>query len=201
MGPPGPGEHLAGSIAALGVPVEVAPGHHTNEPLEQRGNLVADGTHSVGGAALAPRLGPGASELEAAGWAGRDPEAGQVVHGRLGLLVSRLVLHHGSSWCRAPGCPTTRRGNNCASGRRAGRLLPSVRPTDPAPASHSGPLDGLTSLLLRQCGGGFAVDWRTPSAADVATPNPAVCLRAKPSLKLHEAPDLGAVDSDVGLDV
>jgi hypothetical protein len=48
---------------------------------------------------------------------------------------------------------------------------------------------------------GLCVDWRTPSAADVATSNPAVCLRAEPSLKLHEAPDFGAVDSDVGLDV
>jgi hypothetical protein len=47
----------------------------------------------------------------------------------------------------------------------------------------------------------FAVDWWTPSTTDVAAPDPPVRVGPEPPLKLHEAPDPGAVDSDVGLDV
>jgi hypothetical protein len=58
-----------------------------------------------------------------------------------------------------------------------------------------------------------AVDWRAnlaysgralalgrrSSPADVATPYSPVCLRPESPLQLHQRPDLGAVDSDVGL--
>ena len=36
---------------------------------------------------------------------------------------------------------------------------------------------------------------------DVAAPNPAVRLRAELALQLHETPDLGAINPDVGLDM
>jgi hypothetical protein len=58
-----------------------------------------------------------------------------------------------------------------------------------------------------------AVDWRAnlaysgralalgrrSSPADVATPYSPVCLRPESPFQLHQRPDLGAVDSDVGL--
>jgi hypothetical protein len=46
------------------------------------------------------------------------------------------------------------------------------------------------------------VPGRSPSTTpDVTAPAPAVCLRAEAPLQLREAPDLGAVGPDVGLDV
>ena len=39
------------------------------------------------------------------------------------------------------------------------------------------------------------------SAVEVAAPAPAICLGSELPLKLHEAPDHGAVGADVGLDL
>ena len=41
--------------------------------------------------------------------------------------------------------------------------------------------------------------WASPG--DVAAADPAIGVRAKLPLELHETPDLGAVDPDVGFDV
>ena len=39
------------------------------------------------------------------------------------------------------------------------------------------------------------------AAGDVAAPDPPIGLGTKSALELHEAPDLGPVDPDIGLDV
>jgi hypothetical protein len=46
----------------------------------------------------------------------------------------------------------------------------------------------------------LVVGW-APSTADVAAPHAPVCLGTKAPLQLHEAPDLGSVDPEIGLDV
>jgi hypothetical protein len=90
--------------------------------------------------------------------------------------------------------------SNASRERKAGRASPSQ-------GWHSGRAHVSAVLVARHhLLGPFqrkpsAVDWRAPSTADVATSDTAVCLRAEASLKLHEAPDLRAIDSDVGLDV
>jgi hypothetical protein len=40
-----------------------------------------------------------------------------------------------------------------------------------------------------------------PATGDVAAPDPAAGLGAGLALELHEAPDLGPIDPDIGLDV
>jgi hypothetical protein len=50
-------------------------------------------------------------------------------------------------------------------------------------------------LLAGSCRGPWA------SAGDVAAADPAVGVRAKLPLELHETPDLGAIDPDIGFDV
>jgi hypothetical protein len=42
---------------------------------------------------------------------------------------------------------------------------------------------------------------RSASAAEVAAPDPPVGVGPEPALQLHEAPDLGAVDPEIRLDV
>jgi hypothetical protein len=46
-----------------------------------------------------------------------------------------------------------------------------------------------------------AVGGSDPATGDIAAPDPAVGLGAELALELHKAPNLGPVDSDIGLDV
>jgi len=74
-------------------------------------------------------------------------------------------------------------------------LQPGVESPDQAGAlwDHRGPF---TSSLRSLSVGG-----RDPSTVEVAAPPSAVCLGSELSLKLHEAPDPGAVGAEVGFDV
>ena len=47
---------------------------------------------------------------------------------------------------------------------------------------------------------GYVGGW-SPSAVDIAAPAPAIRLGPELPLKLHEAPDAGAVGADIRLDV
>jgi hypothetical protein len=71
------------------------------------------------------------------------------------------------------------------------RLLPRLLAT--LPRCKQG---GSSGARLGLCIGG-----RGSSAVDVAASEPAVRLGSELALKLHEAPDLGAVHAYVGLDV
>jgi hypothetical protein len=65
-----------------------------------------------------------------------------------------------------------------------------------APSCARGRLAG-----ARRRPGRTVVPGRAPSTADVAAPDPSVCLSVALAHQPHQAPDLAAVDTDVGLDV
>jgi len=87
-----------------------------------------------------------------------------------------------------------------SSGRPV-RLLPGSGTTRPALFSAMVPRSPHPLPGTFQALSGRAVGWRVPSAADVAAADPPVCLRPELALQQDQAPDLAAVDPDVGLDV
>jgi hypothetical protein len=133
---------------------------------------VTDRAAPAAGSPLAPRLGPGGGELEPAGRAGRDPNAGQQVQRRaVAVRGVGCCLRHGMPpWRRAPGGTFSSRAG-ATSGRALERRLVVELAALAGPGGRLGA--GPLGLGSGRRSSGPTMDWSPTSRWCSAWPGPA----------------------------